>query len=66
MRNKVGVIANKKEFKEPYWKRRTEDDIARLQKDLSRIEDLFQGRWKNIKHRKKMNREGSIASRPKD
>ena len=53
--NKVGVIANKKEFKEPYWKRRIEDDIARLRKDLSQVEDWFKGRWKNIKHRRKMN-----------
>ena len=37
--NKVGVIANKKECKEPYWKRRIEDDIARLPKDLSQTDD---------------------------
>ena len=33
--DKVGVIFNIKEFKEPYWKRQVEDDIARLRKDLS-------------------------------
>ena len=37
--NKVGVIANKNEFKEPYWKRQIEDDILRLRRDLSQIED---------------------------
>ena len=51
--NKVGVIANKKECKEPYWKRRIEDGIARLRKDLSQIDDWFKGQWKNIKHRRK-------------
>ena len=30
---KVGVTANKREFKEPYWKRRIEDDIARLRSE---------------------------------
>ena len=30
-----------------------EDDIARLRKYLSQIEDWFTGRWKNIKHRRK-------------
>ena len=29
---KVSVISNKKEFKEPYWKKRIEDDTARLRK----------------------------------
>ena len=28
--NKVSVIANKKDVKEEHWKRRIEDDIARL------------------------------------
>ena len=51
--NKVGVIANKTECKEPYWKRRIEDGIARLRKDLSQIDDWFKGRWENIKHRRK-------------
>ena len=35
--NKVSVIANKKDVKEEHWKRRTEDDIARLRQDLSQI-----------------------------
>ena len=45
---KVGVktdhTINKKE---PFWKRRIEKDIAILRKDLSRIDDWFEGRWKN-------------------
>ena len=40
-------------MKEPYWKRKIEDGIARLQKDLSQIEDWFKDRWKNIKHKRK-------------
>ena len=28
--NKLGVITNEKEFKEPYWKGRIKDDIAKL------------------------------------
>ena len=45
---KVGVsidyAINKKE---PFWKRRIEKDIGILMKDLSRIDDWFNGRWKN-------------------
>ena len=40
-------------MKEPYWKRKIEDGIARLRKDLSQIEDWFKDRWKNIKHKRK-------------
>ena len=39
--SKVDVIVQKKDFKEPYCKRRIEYDIARLWKDLSQIEDWF-------------------------
>ena len=43
----------KKEKKEPYWKRRIIGDISRLRKDLSRIEAWFGGRWKRGKKRDK-------------
>ena len=36
-----------KQKKKPFWKRRIEKDMAVLRKDLSRIDDLFKGRWKN-------------------
>ena len=48
VREKVGVKAyytiNKKQ---PFWKRRIENDITILRKDLSRNDDWFKGRWKN-------------------
>ena len=50
---KVCVNGSNKEFKEPYWKLRIEDNIPRVWKDLSQIEDWFKGRWNNIKHRRK-------------
>ena len=37
--NKVDVIANNKKLKEPYWKRRIEDDVARFRKNLSQTDD---------------------------
>ena len=45
---KVGVKTNHTiNKKEPFWKRRTEKDIAVLKKDCSRIDDWFKGLWKN-------------------
>ena len=45
---KVGVktdhAINKKE---PFWKRRIENDIAISRKNFSRTDDWFKGRWKN-------------------
>ena len=41
----LGVRNKPKVEKEPYWKRRIENDIRRLRKDLSRIEDWFKGCW---------------------
>ena len=38
---------------EPFWKRHIESDIARLKKDLSHLDDWFQGKWKKDKKRKK-------------
>ena len=38
--------AQKTKAKEPYWKRRLENDIRKLRKELSRIESWFTGRWK--------------------
>ena len=37
----------------PFWKRRIESDIARLRKDLDRIDDLIQGKWKKDNKKKK-------------
>ena len=42
---KSGVRNKPRVEKEPYWKRRIENDIRRLRKDLSRIEDWFKGCW---------------------
>ena len=44
---------NVKKKKEPFWKRRILKDISRLQKDLSRIEAWFAGRWKKDKNKEK-------------
>ena len=51
---KTGAISVLKEWgqkikrlqQEPFWKRRTESDIARLRKDLSRQDDWLKGKWK--------------------
>ena len=43
----------KKEQKEPYWKRRIEDDIKKLRKDLSKIDAWFKGKWRNDKAKEK-------------
>ena len=40
---------------EPFWKKLTESDIARLRKDLSCLNDWFKGKRKNIGMRKKKN-----------
>ena len=42
-----------KSQQELFWKRCTENDIARLRKDLSRLDDWFQGKWKKDKRRTK-------------
>ena len=63
--NKVGAIANKKEFNKPYWKRQFEDDIARLRKDLSQIEDWFKGRRENMKHKRKDELRRKYSIKPK-
>ena len=54
----VGKILNLKEpnrkiEKEPFWKRRIDDDIKRLRKDLSRIDAWFKGKWRNCKKNEK-------------
>ena len=36
-----------KQKKEPWWKRRIEQDIVSLRKDLAVIESWFYGKWKN-------------------
>ena len=40
--------------KDPFWKRRIENDIGKLRKDLSRIEAWFKGNWKNGKQQEKL------------
>ena len=46
---KMGIIKSVKPQQEPFWKRRTESDIARLRKDLSSQNDWLQGKWKKDK-----------------
>ena len=44
---KVGVKINHAiNKKDPFWKRIIEKDIAVLRKDLRKIDDSFNGRWK--------------------
>ena len=42
----MGIRKSIKPQQEPFWKRRIESDIARLRKDLSRLDDWFKGKWK--------------------
>ena len=42
---KLGVKDKPRVEKGSYWKRRIENDITRLRKDLSRTEDWFKGSW---------------------
>ena len=50
----IGINKKKaKPRKEPFWKRRINDDIQKLRKDISRIEEWFKGRWKNSKIKEK-------------
>ena len=42
---KLGMNNKPRVEKETYWKRRIENDITRLGKDLTRIEDWFKERW---------------------
>ena len=39
-------MAKAKPQQEPFWKRDTESDIARLRKDLGRLDESFKGKWK--------------------
>jgi hypothetical protein len=38
-----------REPQEPFWKRRIQEDVRRLRKDLGRVEAWFKGKWKNTK-----------------
>ena len=49
----MGIGKSVKTNQEPFWKRRTESDITRLRKGLSRLDDWFQGKLKKDKERKK-------------
>ena len=50
---RMGIRKSVKPQQEPLWKRLIESDIVRLRKDLSRLDDWFQGKWKKDKTRKK-------------
>ena len=45
----MGIRKSAKSQQEPIWKKRTESDIARLGKDLSRLDDWLRGTWKKEK-----------------
>ena len=49
----MGISKSVKLQQEPFRKRRNESDIARLRKDLSRLDDWFKRKWKKDKKRKK-------------
>ena len=42
----MGIKKSAKLQQEPFWKRDTESDIARLRKDLGRLDESFKGKWK--------------------
>ena len=46
---------SKKKKKDPFWKRRIQNDIKLLRKDLSKIVAWFQGKWRNCKIFEKKN-----------
>ena len=50
---RMGIRKSVQPQQEPFWKRRTESNTARLRKDLNRPDDWFQGKWKKDKKRKK-------------
>ena len=43
---RMGIKKSAKLQQEPFWKRDTESDIARLRKDLGRLNESFKGKWK--------------------
>ena len=51
--------------KDPFWKRRIENDIGKLRKDLSRIEAWFKGNWKNGKQQEKLDLKKKYSLRAK-
>ena len=50
---RMGIRKSVKSKQEPFWKRRTENHIARLRKYLSRLDHWFKGKWKKIKNKKR-------------
>ena len=62
-----GIKGNvqKTKSKQPYWKRRLENGIGKLRKELSKIESWFTGRWKkkNKEVKEKLNRKYKIKER---
>ena len=50
---RMGIKKYVKPQQEPFSKRRIESDITRLKKDLSPLDDWFQGKWKKDKKRQK-------------
>ena len=51
--------------KDPFWKRRIENDIGKLRKDLSHIEAWFKGSWKNGKQQEKLDLKKKYSLRAK-
>ena len=49
---KMGIRKSVKPQQEPFEKRCIESNIVRLRKDLSRLDDWFQGKWKKDKKKK--------------
>ena len=50
---RMGIRKSVKQQQVPFWKRRIESNIARLKKDLSRLDDWFKVKWSKDKKRKK-------------
>ena len=54
---RIGIRKSVKPQQEPFWKRRTEGDIARLRKDVSHLDDWFKEKWKQIKKKERRAKE---------
>ena len=59
----MGIRRYVKFQQEPFWKKHTESDIARLRKDLSRLDDWFKGKWKKDKKKKELSQKYKIKAK---
>ena len=50
---RMGIKKSVKPQQESFCEKRIDSDITRLRKDLNRLNDLFKGKWKKNKKRKK-------------